>query len=75
MASQFRDFGLGEYLIQERNLSIDKIRAAFAANIMVSWTMALLIFTTSWQVAGFYRQPGVGEIMRIQAINFMMPVN
>ena len=72
MASQFRDFGLGEYLIQEKELSNDKIRAAFAANIMVSWAMALLIFASSWKVAGFYRQPGVGEIMRLQAVNFMI---
>lgn len=72
MASQFRDFGLGEYLIQEQDLTNDKIRAAFAANIMVSWAMALLIFAASWQVAGFYRQPGVGEIMRLQAMNFLM---
>lgn len=72
MASQFRDFGLGEYLIQERDLSNDKIRAAFAANIMVSWAMAVLIFASSWQVADFYRQPGVGEIMRLQAVNFMI---
>ena len=72
MASQFRDFGLGEYLIQERDLSNDKIRAAFAANIMVSWTMAVLVFASSWQVADFYHQPGVGQIMRLQAINFMI---
>ena len=72
MASQFRDFGLGEYLIQERDLSDDKIRAAFAANIIVSWTMALLVFASSWQVAAFYRQTGIGEIMRLQAVNFMI---
>lgn len=72
LASQFRDFGLGEYLIQERDLTRKKIRAAFAANIAISWLMATLFFSTSWAVADFYRQPGVGNVMRIQSINFLL---
>lgn len=72
MASQFRDFGLGEYLIQEKELTNKKIRAAFAGNVIVSWTMATLLVSASWRVGDFYRQPGVGEIMRLQAVNFLI---
>jgi O-antigen/teichoic acid export membrane protein len=72
MASQFRDFGLGEYLIQERELTTAKTRAAFATNIVVSWSMSLLLLSASWAVADFYRQPGIGEVMRVQAINFLL---
>ena len=72
LASQFRDFGLGEYLIQERDLTRKKIRAAFAANIMISWLMACLFFSTSWSVAEFYGQEGVGDVMRVQSINFLL---
>lgn len=72
LASTFRDFGVAEYLIQEKNLTAAKIRAAFAANLMASWLMALLLFASSGAVAGFYRQPGVAEVMRIQAISFLL---
>lgn len=72
LASTFRDFGLAEYLIQERNLTTAKIRAALAANITVSWMMAGILFASSGPLADFYRQTGVSEVMRIQAINFLL---
>ena len=57
LASVVRDFGVAEYLIQESNLTRDKIRAALAINIMVSWAMAALMFGGSFLVEGFYSQP------------------
>lgn len=72
LASTFRDFGVAEYLIQERELTHEKIRAAFALNIIVSWSMAVLLFAGSFPAAVFYRQPGVGEVMRILAMSFVL---
>ena len=72
LASTFRDFGVAEYLIQEKDLTTEKIRAAFAANIVVSWLMAALMFFSSATVADFYQQPGVADVMRIQAVNFLL---
>jgi len=72
LASTFRDFGVAEYLIQERELTTDKIRAAFALNIIVSWTMALLLFSGSFAAARFYREDGVGEVMRILSMSFVL---
>lgn len=69
-ASTFRDFGVGEYLIQERELTSDKIRAALTANIAVSWLMGILLFVSSDLVADFYHNPGIASIMRVQAVNF-----
>lgn len=72
LASTFRDFGVAEYLIQEKNLTHAKIRAAFAANLIVSWLMAILLFGSSASVAEFYRHPGVADVMRIQSMNFLL---
>lgn len=72
MAGTFRDFGVAEYLIQEQHLTASKIRAAFAANLMVSWSMAALLFASSGAIADFYRQPGISDVMRILAINFLL---
>lgn len=72
LASNFRDFGIAEYLIQEQDLTDDKIRSAFTANIVVSWAVGLLLFFASDAVASFYHHPGVGDVMRIQAINFLL---
>lgn len=72
MASTFRDFGVAEYLIQERELTKEKIQAALAANITVSWLMAMLLFGSSAVVGDFYGQSGVTEVMRIQSVNFLL---
>lgn len=72
LATTFRDFGVAEYLIQEKDLTHTKIRAALAANIMVSWLMAALLFGASGMISEFYRQPGVSDVIRIQAISFLL---
>ena len=51
LASNFRNFGITEYLIQERELLPGTIRAAFAVNICVSWTMGILLLAASPLVA------------------------
>ncbi len=72
LASNFRDFGVGEYLIQETALSAEKIRAALTVNILISWSVGLILFFASSYAAVFYRSVGVGEVMRVQAFNFLL---
>ena len=72
LASMFRDFGVAEYMIQERDLTRKKIAATLTLNIMVSWLMAAAMFAGSGLAAAFYKEPGVGEVMRVQAICFLL---
>ena len=72
LASNFRDFGVAEYLIQEQALTPDKIRAAFGVNIAVSWLMGLVIFSASGYTGEFYRSPGITDVMRVQALSFLL---
>jgi O-antigen/teichoic acid export membrane protein len=72
LASAFRDFGVSEYLIQESELTCNKIRSALAVNIGVSWLMAVLLFGTSSAVGNFYGEEGVAQVMRIQSLNFLL---
>ena len=72
LASTVRDFGVAEYLIQEKELSRDAFRAALSVNIAISWLMAVLLFALAPAVAEFYRQDGVAEVMRVQAASFLL---
>jgi O-antigen/teichoic acid export membrane protein len=72
LASTFRDFGVAEFLIQEQDLSAEKIRAALTVNIGISWAMGLLLFFGAPFAAEFYRTPGVAEVMRVQAASFAL---
>jgi O-antigen/teichoic acid export membrane protein len=72
LASMFRDFGVGEYMIQEKDLTSKKIAATMTLNISVSWLMAAAMFFGSGLAASFYNDPGVGEVMRVQALCFVL---
>jgi O-antigen/teichoic acid export membrane protein len=72
LASTFRDFGVAEYLIQETDLKDDSIRAALTVNISVSWLMALLLWVLSPVAADFYKEPGVAQVMQVQAFSFVL---
>jgi O-antigen/teichoic acid export membrane protein len=72
LASNFRDFGIAEYLIQARQLSEQNIRAAFAVNVMTSWAMGLAIFLGAGPVGHFYQSDGIADVMRVQALSFVL---
>lgn len=67
-----RDFGVGQYLIQERELTRDKIRAAFALTLTIAWTMAALLSLISGPAAKYYREPGVEWVILVLAGNFLL---
>ncbi len=72
LASTVRDFGMGEYLIQARELDNAKIRAAYGVNVVVSWTMAAALVLGAPATAAFYREPGVADVMRVLALSFVL---
>lgn len=72
LATNFRDFGIAEYLIQARQLTQQNIRAAFAVNICLSWVMGLLMAIGAGFVSSFYRSEVMADVMRVQALNFLL---
>jgi O-antigen/teichoic acid export membrane protein len=72
IASVIRDFGIGEYLIQEKDLTRDKIRAALALALIIAWSIAALILLLRHPIADFYAEPGVAEILGVLVINLVL---
>lgn len=72
LAGVLRDFGVGEYLIQERELTDDKIRAAITANILVSWGVSAILLLAVDPVSSFYGEPGVGKVVAVLALGFLV---
>jgi O-antigen/teichoic acid export membrane protein len=72
LASMFRDFGVAEYMIQEKELSRQKIAAALTLNILTSWSMAVSLFVGAPGAARFYDSAGVANVMQVQAISFLL---
>ena len=67
-----RDFGIGQYLIQEPDLSTERLRAAYTLTMLISWSMAVLLALASHPVAQFYDEPGVGKVLQILALNILL---
>ncbi len=49
-----REFGIGSYLLKERELTGDKIRTVFGMALLLGWTIAALIFIFRGAIARFY---------------------
>lgn len=62
--STFRDFGITNYLIQERNLTDTKIRTALLIISIISLALAFFVFILSGFMADYYDEPGIKKSFR-----------
>ena len=68
--STFRDMGASQYLVQEKELTTDRIRATWTMQLGLGLLLALIILLASSPVAVFYKEPRMQEIMWVLALNF-----
>lgn len=67
-----REFGVGQYYVQKPQLTRELLRAGFTVMLLVSWTIAGLLFSTGGIVSKFYGHPGLSDILSILSINFLI---
>lgn len=72
LANTLRTFGVSNYLVQVKDLTEDMIRTCFTINLLIAWTLAFVLFATSWQVGAFFHDAGVGHVMRAQSVSFIL---
>jgi O-antigen/teichoic acid export membrane protein len=67
-----RDFGVTNYLIQEREVDREKLRTAFTVTLGLSWLFAAVLLAGADWAAGFYREEGIRQIVWVMAANFVL---
>lgn len=72
VAGILRDFGVSEYLIQEKDLTHDKLRAAYALAFGIAWSIAAVIFFSRHLVADFYAEPRVADVLLVLTLHFLI---
>ena len=72
LAQVVRDFGVGQYLIQEKQLDQPKLRAALATSVLVAWLLAALVLALSAPLARFYEEPRLRLVLQLLSINFLL---
>jgi len=72
LAQVLRDFGVGQYLMQEKELTPAKLRAALCVSVGSAWTLGLLVLLAAAPLAHFYSTPGLRPLLHLLALNFLM---
>ncbi len=72
IAHTLRDFGVGNYLIQEKELTEDRIRTAAGITLLLAWTLALLLALGSGWIAALYNKPEMRSVMLILSLSFVV---
>jgi O-antigen/teichoic acid export membrane protein len=72
IAHIFREMGVNTYVIQERELTRDRLRAAFTVSLVMAWTVAAVMAALSGWFAKFYHIPELRPIVLLLAFNFLL---
>ena len=65
-----RDMGAGQYLVQEKELTTERIRAVWAVQLGLGLGLACVVLLASYPVAVFYNEPRMRNIMLVVAMNY-----
>lgn len=72
LAQVLRDFGVGPYVIQEKELTRDKLRAALGTSMLVAWLLAACVLLAGWPAAKFYHEPRLRTVLQLLSLNFVL---
>ena len=72
VAATIREFGISEYIIQEKSLDNDKLRRAYAVAVLTAWPIGVVVLLLRHAVASHYDQPELAHIIQVLALNFFL---
>jgi O-antigen/teichoic acid export membrane protein len=71
LADNFRAFGVGIYIVQEKHLSQTLVRSAFTVTLVLSLAMGAAIYMGAGSVASFYASPELQTLLVVAALGFL----
>ncbi|MGZ3181047.1 MAG: oligosaccharide flippase family protein [Telluria sp.] len=72
MAQVLRDFGIGQFLVQERTLERGLLRAALGVSYAAAGILACLVALAAGPAGRFYHDARVGTVLRLLALNMLL---
>jgi O-antigen/teichoic acid export membrane protein len=67
-----RDFGVSNYLIQEKELTEARVRSTLGLTLITSWSMGALLALCSGPIAAIYHEPAVQRVTLVLSLNFFI---
>jgi O-antigen/teichoic acid export membrane protein len=71
LADNFRTFGVGVYIVQEKHLSRTLVRSAFTLTLLLSLAMGAAIWLGAGSIASFYASPELKALLVVAALGFL----
>lgn len=72
IAQVIREFGIGNYLVQEKDLTESKIRSAFGVALLIGGSLFLVFVFCAPFLGKFYADDRMTMIVRIISLNFLI---
>lgn len=67
-----RDFGVGNFLIQEKNLTDSHVKTAFGLSLIIGLLLFSVVYSGAPLAAEYYNDPRIVDTMRISSLNFLV---
>lgn len=67
-----REMGLGSYIVQEKELTPERVRTAFGISILFAVVTAAVLAALAVPAGHFYRESGVTEALYVIAASFLL---
>lgn len=71
VAQALREFGASAYILQEKELTREKIASVTGVCLLIGGTLTLFFYGTSSWIADFYDSPRLTVIIRVLSLNFI----
>jgi O-antigen/teichoic acid export membrane protein len=72
LAAELRTFGMGAYLIREREINTIMIRSTFTASMLVAFILGIGLIVSAPSVANFYNDPRLIPVLFLLSVSFFM---
>jgi len=68
----FRNFGVGQYIVQIEKLNDGILRSAFTVTLVISWAIGLLLLLIAPWLGDSYENTGITTVLRLLSLNFLL---
>jgi O-antigen/teichoic acid export membrane protein len=72
IAQVLRDFGVGNYLIQQKAIEKVHVQTAFGVALLIGLVLFALVFALAPAAASYYNEPQMAATIRISSLNFLI---
>jgi O-antigen/teichoic acid export membrane protein len=67
-----REFGLSDYIISQKDVTAQKLRAAFTVTLLMAWGIAAALWLVAAPLAVFYKEPALRSVMQVMCLSFLL---